>query len=61
MDDYTQHYHHLQKIHRRFLDHYWSRQLTRKDSNFIAWLDKEMMNVSNEAYQLTQGRGLNTP
>ena len=49
------HYHHIQDIHRRLLDHSWSRQQTRYDSALIAWLDKELLKVSNEAYELTQG------
>lgn len=53
--DYVLHYEHLQAIHRKLLDHSWSRQQTRYDSVFIAWLDKEMTRVSNEAYSLTQG------
>ncbi len=55
MDKIEAHYQHLQIIHRELLDHYWSRQQTRYDSKFIAWLDKEMTQVSNEAYSLTQG------
>lgn len=59
MSDYIEHCNHLQAIHRKFLDHQWSRQQTRYDSAFIAWLDKEMTAVSNEAYAITQGRGYN--
>lgn len=57
MSDYTEHYNHLQIIHRKLLDHSWCRQQTRYDSEFIAWLAREIMAVSNEAYSLTQGRG----
>lgn len=55
--EYVEHYHHIQAIHIKLTDHLWSRQQTRYDSIFIAWLDKEMLKISNEAYQLTQGRG----
>ncbi len=48
------HYHHIQGIQSRLDEHSWSRQQTRYDSVFIAWLHKEMQNISNEAYQLTQ-------
>lgn len=58
MSDYINHYHHLQRIHRKLLDHNWCRRQTQHDSAFIAWLDKEMTQVSNEAYSLTQGRGI---
>ena len=52
--DYAAHYHHIQSIHVRLDEHSWSRQQTRYDSAFIAWLDKEMQKIANEAYQLTQ-------
>ena len=57
-DDSVIHYHHIQEIQRKLLDHSWSRSQTRYDSAFIAWFDKEMMKVSNEAYSLTQDRRL---
>ncbi len=53
--DYVIHYHHIQSIHSKLLDHGWSRGQTRYDSAFIAWLDKELLKISNEAYSLTQG------
>lgn len=56
--DYVTHYHHIQATHRKLLDHPWSRRQTRYDSAFIAWLDKEILKISNEAYQLTQGKGI---
>ena len=55
--NYVQHYHHIQDMHRKLNDHSWCRRLTRYDSEFIAWLDKEMLKIANEAYELTQGRG----
>ncbi len=57
--DYVEHYHHIQGIHAKLNTHSWSRQQTRYDSAFIAWLDKEMLTISNEAYALTQSRGVN--
>ncbi len=54
--NYVGHYHHIQGIHRKLLDHSWSRQQTRYDSAFIAWLDKEMLKIGNEAYQIIQER-----
>lgn len=56
--DYVKHYHHIQDIHCKLLDHSWCRSQTRYDSKFIAWLDKEMLKIANEAYSMTQGRGL---
>ena len=55
-DDCVIHYHHIQALHRKLLDHAWSRQQTRYDSKFIAQLDRELLQISNEAYTLTQGR-----
>ncbi|KKK48082.1 hypothetical protein LCGC14_3148720 [marine sediment metagenome] len=52
--DYVLHYHHIQGIHQRLLDHSWSRQQTRYDSAFIAWLDKQLLMISNEAYHIVQ-------
>ncbi len=48
------HYHHTQDIHRKLLDHPWCRRQTRYDSAFIAWLDRELLKISNEAYEATQ-------
>ncbi len=58
-NDYESHYQHLLRVHQKLLDHPWSRQQTRYDSSFIAWLSKELLTVSNEAYSLTQGRQIN--
>lgn len=54
--DYSQHYHHIQEVKGKLLDHSWCRQQTKYDSEFIAWLAKEIQRVENEAYQLTLGR-----
>ena len=55
-DPEVHHYHHILTMHRKLQDHSWSRSQTRYDSVFIAWLDKQMMDIANEAYALTQGR-----
>ena len=49
------HYHHIQRIQTVFDEHLWSRQQTQYDSKFIAWLEKELQKVANEAYRITQG------
>ena len=54
---YNQHYHHIQAIQTRLEEHSWNRQQTRYDSALIAWLDKELQKVANEAYSITQGEG----
>ncbi len=54
--DNVLHYHHIQDVHQHLLDHSWSRQTTMYDSKFIAWMDKELLKISNEAYAITQGR-----
>ncbi len=51
---YNQHYHHIQAIQTKLDDHSWSRQQTRYDSAFIAWLDNELQKIANEAYAITQ-------
>lgn len=55
-DSVHHHYYHIQEIHARLREHSWSRQQTKYDSEFIAWLDKAFQHIANEAYELTLGR-----
>ena len=47
-----QHYEDIQRLHARFNEHTWSRRQTIYDSKMIAWLDKELQIIENEAYHL---------
>ena len=54
-DHETELYNHILKLHRKLLDHSWSRQQTVYDSKFIAYMDKELTAIGNEAYMVTNG------
>ncbi len=52
-DKYNEHYNHILATRRKLIDHSWCRQQTRYDAEFVAWLDKELIKLGNEAFYLT--------
>jgi len=52
-------YNDLTGFRQKLIDHYWSRQITRKDSAFIAWMDSRLIVLSNQAYALNHPKEAN--
>ncbi len=47
-------YEYAQNLRVKFEEHAWSRQQTRYDSHFIAYINRELMVLNNKIYELTQ-------
>ena len=47
-------YEYAQHLRVKFEEHSWSRQQTRYDSHFIAYINSRLMVLDNKIYELTQ-------
>ncbi len=47
-------YEYSQNLRVKFKEHSWSRQQTRYDSQFIAYINSRLMVLDNKIYELTQ-------
>jgi hypothetical protein len=53
-DIFNAHYYHAQSVRAKLDEHIWGRGTPGKDLKFVSMLVKELQQIENEAYALTQ-------